>query len=240
MIPQDIGDLLKEVDQHFKDIKSFKIITKNKIRSVILDLASILDYASNHIADISSKRSRKPQFPYANIYISIEEFEKNFEKMFPSIIVNHNEIYNLILSMQHFKTETPWLFQLIEFNNFNKHNGITEVKSKEGKIYESLVVNGMSIVGGDLSNSTIRFRNTMVNGRYVDDIDFNKGSIEVVKKREASFDFKITKDKKIVYGNNEIEIIPFLDKCIINIHNFIVKLFKILYCKISKKIKLKI
>ena len=56
----------------------------------------------------------------------------------------------------------------------------------------------------------------------------NKGEVNITKKGAVPINFKITKDRKILVGDEEIDLLPFLDSSIKSIESFVDELYGIL------------
>lgn len=72
----------------------------------------------------------------------------------------------------------------------------------------------------------IRVTNCSVNGKKNDDFVIDKGVVNITKKGELPIDFKITKDRKILVGEQEIDLLPFWDLSIKSIELFVDALYR--------------
>jgi hypothetical protein len=62
----------------------------------------------------------------------------------------------------------------------------------------------------------------------MDDFIFDQGEIKITKKGDVSVNFKITKDRKIIVGEDQTDLLPFLEECIKNTEQFINDLYQLL------------
>lgn len=222
---EDIKELLDDSNEILKLIISYQKVPKSKVKSILEHLRSSLEYLANDINDQISKPTKgNLYFPYGK---NEEIFDKKIAKYFPLLKKELPDIYDELLNFQDFKTNEDWLCKLCEIVNDVKHNNAIDVKHEEERKSVNVFAGGMNLI--QMVNSSGTVENMTVNGMKVDDFTCDKnGDVVITKKGEMSLDFKITKDKKILIGDELLDLIPFFNKCIKNITAFVNKIYALL------------
>lgn len=222
---EDINELLDESNEILKLIISYQKVPKSKVKSILEHLRSSLEYLANEINDQISKPTKgKLYFPYGK---NEEKFNGSIARYFPLLKQEIPDIHDELLNFQDFKTNEDWLCKLCDLVNDVKHNNAIDVKHEEERKSINFFVGGMHLI--QMVNSSGTVENTTVNGMRIDDFTCDKnGEVVITKKGELSLDFKITKDKKILIGDELLDLIPFLEKCIKNITAFVDKIYVLL------------
>jgi hypothetical protein len=223
---ESIDELLEEVKEIFQLISSYKKISRPKVKSILEHLRSSLEYAAQDINSKLVSPKQKLYFPYGNNEI---DFEKSIKRNLPNLINQFPEIYIEIKKIQNFKSGNDWLIKLCNLTNVTKHNNAIDVRHDEEIVKSvSIFAGGVNLayIGGNCSN--IRFTNTRINGKLMDDFIFDQGEIKITKKGDVSVNFKITKDRKIIVGEDQTDLLPFLEECIKNTEQFINDLYQLL------------
>lgn len=201
MRKESIKELLDEVKETFEIISSHKNISKPKVKE-------------------------KLYFPYAS---NESEFEKSIKRNLPDLELHFPKIYLEVKSIQSFVCNSNWLTTMCTLTNDAKHNNAIDIH-RDDEIVKAASISAGSVnlayLGGNCSN--IRFINTRVNGVLTDDFVYDQGEVVITKKGDIAINYKITKDRKIIVGNDQIDLLPFLDGCIANTENFITRLYKLL------------
>lgn len=226
MRKESIDELLEEVKEIFQLISSYKKISRPKVKSILEHLRSSLEYAAQDINSKLVSPKQKLYFPYGNNEI---DFEKSIKRNLPNLINQFPEIYIEIKKIQNFKSGNDWLIKLCNLTNVTKHNNAIDVRHDEEIVKSvSIFAGGVNLayIGGNCSN--IRFTNTRINGKLMDDFIFDQGEIKITKKGDVSVNFKITKDRKIIVGEDQTDLLPFLEECIKNTEQFINDLYQLL------------
>lgn len=226
MRKESIEELLEEVKEIFNIIKSYKKISKPKVKSICEHLRSSLEYAAQDINSKMPNIKKRLFFPYAD---NEAEFEKSIQRNLPQLLIQLLEVYSEIRKLQKFSSGNDWLVKLCNLTNDAKHNDSIDIHSDEELIKSvEIEVGGLNLIhlGGNCSN--VIFTNNRVNGVLVDDFIFDKGKLEITKKGDLAVNYKITKDRKIIVGNEKIDLLPFLEECINQTEGFIIRLYKLL------------
>lgn len=219
---------LRRSKEIFQLISSYKKISRPKVKSILEHLRSSLEYAAQDINSKLVSPKQKLYFPYGNNEI---EFEKSIKRNLPNLINQFPEIYIEIKKIQNFQSGNDWLVKLCNLTNVIKHNNGIDVRHDEEVVKSvSIFAGGVNLayIGGNCSN--IQFSNNRVNGKLIDDFVYHQGEIKITKKGELPTNFKITKDRKIIVGNGQTDLIPFLEECIKNTDRFINDLYQLLWC----------
>ncbi|MFX9652678.1 hypothetical protein CAT67_11295 [Acinetobacter baumannii] len=222
-----ILEMLDEAHQTIKVISNHKTITRVKVKDILGNLRSPLDYLANDINESLSKpNTKKFYFPFG---VTQEKFDSAIKGYFPLLKTEKPKIYDEILKIQPFTTGEDWLVKLWNLTNETKHNNPIDIKHTSEVIKDvTAKVGNTSLIRIGANSSNIRVVGARVNGKQVDDFIYDKGKLTVTKKGEIPFDFKITRDKKILVGEELFDLIPFLEKCHSNLILFIEKIYYLL------------
>lgn len=132
-------------------------------------------------------------------------------------------------SIQSFVCSSNWLTTMCTLTNDTKHNNAIDIH-RDDEIVKSVSITAggvnLAYLGGNCSG--VKFINNRVNGVLMDDFFYDQGKVVITKKGDIAVHYKITKDRKIIVGNDQIDLLPFLECCIANTENFITRLYKLL------------
>jgi hypothetical protein len=222
---ESIKELLDEVKETFEIISTHKKISKPKVKSIFEHLRSSLEYAAQDINSNMPKVKEKIYFPYASNEI---EFEKSIKRNLPELALYFPEVYLEVKSIQSFECGNDWLVVMCNLTNDTKHNNAIDIHRDDEVKAVSISADGLNLafLGGNCSN--IKFINNRINGKLMDDFTYDQGEVIITKKGDVSVNYKITKDRKIIVGNDQIDLLPFLDDCIVNTEQFINRLYELL------------
>lgn len=104
--------------------------------------------------------------------------------------------------------------------NDAKHNNAIDIHRDDEIVKSvSITAGGVNLAywGGNCSG--VKFTNNRVNGVLMDDFFYDQGKVVITKKGDIAVHYKITKDRKIIVGNDQINLLPFLECCIANTEN---------------------
>lgn len=131
-------EVKKSYDKALKD-KSLDI--RIKVKNLMENLRSILDYTSRDIYEKICKHHRQKSgrpdprriyFPYGR---NEDTFRKSIGSSLPGLEVMSPSIYGLIKSAQPFVSNNSWIYDLCEINNENKHDKLTPQTREEIETY---------------------------------------------------------------------------------------------------------
>lgn len=224
-----IIELIEEAKEIFLIIKHHKNISRPKVKSIFEHLRSSLEYVAHDINSVLIKpRPDKDRFyfPYG---WDMESLKNSTNKNLPSLQIERQDIFNEIVKLHNFELRGEWLKNLCDMTNHTKHKDAIDIRS-DSEIVSSLTVsaNGLNLIHSSGGSSNISFTNCTLNGRKIDDFTINKGEVKILKKGDVPINFKITKNRTIIVGNKEIDLIPFLDSSIKDIEKFIESTYGIL------------
>jgi len=129
-----INELLGDVSSKINEISTFydnsrKDETIEKINNPIVknaleNLRSVLDYSACDIYEYVynvhiDEIGKKIYFPYSN---TKNKYKDLIQKSFPGLKMKNQSLYNSILSIQSFITQTPFIYDLCKITNYYKHN----------------------------------------------------------------------------------------------------------------------
>ncbi|OBS04809.1 hypothetical protein BAX55_16010 [Acinetobacter baumannii] len=226
MRKEAIDDLLIETNELIEIIRTYRKISKPKVKSIFEHLRSVLEYLAQDINDKLSSPSKRLYFPYGN---TLENFENSIKKNLPLLRKELPDIYLEIKKIQNFSINDDWLLKLCKITNEAKHNNAINVKHDEEIVKEvQLNINEMNIARISGKARNIVFKNVKIGGKDIESLVINEGNIEMDDMDNSPLNFKITKDRKILIGDELLDLFPFLDKCISSIKSLIFKIYSIL------------
>ncbi|MDC5277944.1 hypothetical protein OHW85_20635, partial [Acinetobacter baumannii] len=182
-------ELLDEASEILEVIRNYHTITRPKVKNILENLRSSLEYLANDINEKMSEPNKgKLYFPY---HEGQDGFEKIVKKSFPLLKAERPEIYNEIVKIQPFSCGDEWLSKMCQITNDVKHNNPIDIRKSEDAVKSITAYVGDTpafMVAGNCSNAV--FSNNYVNGKLVDDFIYNNGELIITKKGESSLDFK--------------------------------------------------
>ncbi len=165
-------------------------------------------------------------FPYGK---NLETLVDSMQKNLPLLQTERPDIFAEIKKLHNFESDGEWLKTLCDLTNHTKHKNAIDIKSDQEKVKSVMIAaGGMSLLHACGESSNITFTNCSVSGQKIDDFVVNKGEVNITKKGAVPINFKITKDRKILVGDEEIDLLPFLDSSIKSIESFVDELYGIL------------
>ncbi|MDC4405104.1 hypothetical protein NQ665_01940 [Acinetobacter baumannii] len=228
MKKNEILELLEEAKATLGIIRNYKNISRPKVNSILSFLRSSLDYAAQDISSRLSKPRKGPHFPYGE---SKQIFDSSISKNLPNLEEELPEIYSLIEALQGFHSVNHKLAILCKLNNKTKHNEAINVISDEECESVQMMIDDHILFEGFKGKNAPRIHVTgaFFNGKKIDDILYESGELNILKKGEISINYKITKDRKIIIGDLSLDLISFLDYWLSVIEKFIEDLYSVLY-----------
>ncbi|KJR27824.1 hypothetical protein [Vibrio sp. S234-5] len=227
MYNEDIKELLEHSKNEVNAIaEQSKQGTINKIavKNVLENLRSILDYHSQDIlnvlkAKVSNKKSpNKVYFPYGQ---KENHFKNSVKNNLPSLNEVLPEAYQLLESIQPFKSKDNWVVDLCSLTNEAKHNNLSKTKKQK-----SVSIRQGNFIHIDGATNVV-LENNYVNGQRLDDVYVNNNhEVRIVKHSGTTL---ITENNKIKFDGKEIEVAPFLRQCHSKIEQFSSELSQILH-----------
>lgn len=216
----DIRQLLEHCDGEISNIdKSIKegALKKVSLKNTLENLRSILDYLAKDVltklkSNPSNKQlSDKVYFPYGQ---KENHFKKSVQRNLPPLRNDEPEIYNLLESIQPFKSKKNWVVDLCSLTNDAKHNSLSKTETQKSTVVEQ---KGFARIEG---GRNVVMRNNYVNGVRQDDVFIDgNGGVNIVKHSGATI---VTSNDRVKFHGKELEITPFLTHC----HSEIAKLVK--------------
>ena len=226
MRKNSIDELLDEAKETFSIISSHKKISRPKVKSIVEHLRSCLEYAAQDINSKLSNPKIRFYFPYGT---NLQTLNDSIQKNLPLLKNERSDVFNEILKLHNFESGGVWLKTLCDLTNHTKHTDAIDIKSDLEKVKAvTIAAGGVNLLHACGESSNITFTNCSVNGRKIDDFIVDKGEVNIIKKGDIPINFKITKDRKILIGDEEIDLLPFLDSSIKSIESFVEDLYKIL------------
>ncbi len=214
----DIALLLEDVEQNIFLIESerqkavndstIQAILKPRVKSCLEHLRSCLDYCAKDVYTtvIDTNPKKRVYFPYGEQY---EKFKSNLDKNIGNLEKTNKDIYDLIESIQPFRTGDNWLLVLCNATNENKHSqlisqnrvdrvnleqdGYTYISFPKGlKIninncsFGDTSIESLEITDGKASSSINDTNLNLINWTDFMFYDFNVSVIDFLKKAHCS------------------------------------------------------
>ncbi|ARC51859.1 hypothetical protein A6J88_12155 [Neisseria mucosa] len=231
MSKADVDELLKDIEEQLISIKKYKKITKVKLKSILENLRSSLEYMAQDInsalsKNALSKKGKRIYFPYGD---TKEKFEQSIDRNLQAIQSEYPALYDCIEHLQpHKNNGDKWLVDMCRMTNDAKHKGLLEVKNK-GNDHVVLSSGGIPIFGFvDCEDSfmvgpriCVRKDGSLTDQGMIGEYHIDGENVEVIEENNPLVDFSIVEKKKLVIdGKTPIEVIPFLEKCFNKISQF--------------------
>lgn len=163
----DVISLIQESRDQFTEVEALydralrdkSLDIRIKVKNLMENLRSILDYAARDVYDdickphrqkLGKHNPRNIYFPYGR---TEDDFKSSITNSLPDLEVLSNQIFGLMRSVQPFVSNNPWLCDLCSINNENKHDRLTPQAREEIETYTvegnqgsvSLIVNNPNI-----------------------------------------------------------------------------------------------
>ena len=219
-------DLLYEVDENLRAIKESNQIKPVKVKSILEHLRSALEYVANDSYDkcVYPPDAERPKiyFPYGK-----KEFiDKFFRQRLKINEPTSSPLYDIFIGIQDYNTDQPFLEMMCGLTNEVKHR--QPIPFEEEKTVKDISVNigGLGLLGAG-TNSTIIFKNNVIDGIKIEDFRLENGNLEK-SGNGYPVNLVITEEKKIRFHGMDYEVIPFLELCLSSITNFVNNAYDIL------------
>lgn len=228
MSKADVDDLLKDVEEQLISMKKYKKITKVKLKSILENLRSSLEYIAQDINSALSRPGKRVYFPYGD---TIENFKKSINQNLPAIQSEYPALYDHIEQLQpHKNNGDKWLVDMCRMTNDAKHKGLLEVKNKgnDDVLVDARGIPFCKIINA--GNMEVLLEGNKFFSENDDGSVTNLGTmgkyhvegteVKVIEKDDL-VSFSIVEEKKLVIdGETPFEVIPFLEKCFNKISQF--------------------
>lgn len=226
MSRQGTIDLIYEVEECLNIMKQSDTIKPVKIKSILENLRSTLEYLASDTYDKYSpsptKHRPKINFPYNNQKYIDEFFIKKLKIKTP----DSSPMYAIFNSVQDIHTGENWLNMMCKLTNDAKHR--QPIPLKEDEVIKGIAVKaeGFGLIKVD-NCSNVKFSNNYVNGQKLEDFTFNDGDFKT-SGTGIPLNITLTKEKKIKFHGVEYEVIPFLELCLQRIKEYIPRAYDVL------------
>lgn len=226
MRKEAILELLEEANEIFLKIRNHRKLSKTKVTNILVNLRISLDYAAKDINDnLSVPRTGRFYFPYGE---TEQKSLDKIKKIFPLLQTENKDLYDEIVKIQPFYCDDDWLLKLCELANHTKHDRPIDVKHHSNVVKSAIINMGPIGFWGLGPNSNIELQDIQIDGRRFDDFRFDGNKVEINRQGDISVNYKITKENKILVGDELLDLIPFLEKCQSNLKKFMDKIYSII------------
>ena len=201
------------------------------VKNLMENLRSALDYMAHDIYDICCKPGRissgKPDphniyFPYGRTDL---DFRAGLGSSLPELENHNHAVYDLVASIQSFRCNDSWLYDLCSILNENKHDKLTaqvrsetetySVESEHGKV--SIVVNNPTVSITSMPGAVKIFG---VPAQFTSEGIRTAPSDKLTHRRDKWVAF--------TFGGSNVNVIGMLDKAVTGITDFADKLYSLI------------
>ena len=219
-------DLLDDVEECLIAMKKTEQIKPVKIKSILENLRSALEYVANDTYDkyIPSNSIPRPKiyFPYGEQKRIDNFFIKKLQIRNPS----SSPLYSVFNSIQEKFTGDNWLKMMCDLTNDAKHRNPIPLDENEEIKQVTVSADKFGLIKTD-GRGDITFKNVSVYGKKLTDFTYKKGVLNVAG-NGFPLNIEITKGKNIKFHGNEYEVIPFLELSLKRIRKFTEEAYGIL------------
>lgn len=227
-VKQDMEGMIEEYQSSLEN-KNIQPKLKIDIKNLMENLRSILDYTAHDIYDSSLRnyRTSSGKRQINRIYFPYGKDDTDFRSMLgnnlPELDTINPTIFDIVESLQPHKANSPWLLDLCNLVNQNKHDSITPQTRVETKRFEAGLrgFNRGPVISAPAGSikappGSIRIGNVPV------DIDPTTG----IPIPTRNLDVKVTTWVSFNFSGTQISVLPFLSKSISEIEKYITDLYK--------------
>jgi hypothetical protein len=141
LIQESTGQYDEIKGSYEKSLRDKSLDIRIKVKNLIENLRSVLDYTAHDIYEVVCKSHRqklnKPHprniyFPYGR---NESDFRSSITKSLPDLKGLSGSVYSLIRNVQPFVSGNLWLCDLCDVNNENKHDRLTPQTREEIETY---------------------------------------------------------------------------------------------------------
>ena len=231
----DVAAILKAASEQLNEVKAkYDDALRNKsmdlripVKNLMENLKSSLDYMAHDIYEACCRpgRSASGQPDPKNIYFPYAKTEQDFRSrvcaLLPGLQSQAAVVYDLLLSIQPFKCNDTWLYDLCSVLNENKHERLVPQERKETETYSVKGQHGsVTIRRGPRSSVTSKPGAVKIFGvpaQFMEDAIATdaRGGLEHVITRWVSF----------VFEGTNINVVDLLNKSVANIPEFAHELY---------------
>lgn len=219
-------ELLTEVEETLHVMHVTQNIKSVKVKAMLEHLRSSLEYLANDIYDTyhpSSTRARpKVYFPFGKEIFVDNFFRKTLNISPPS----SSPMYDVLSSIQCYRTGEVWLEIMCNLTNEVKHRKPISLEEKELVTGATINIMGSNLFHTD-TTSTIIVEGLEVGGQKISDFKYEKGNFSK-KNNGLPVNLILTKEKKIKFHGHDYDVVPFITECLTKLRIFINKSYDIL------------
>ena len=232
----DVDAILKAASEQHKEIKTkYDDALRNKsmdlripVKNLMENLRSSLDYTAHDIYEVCCKPRRSASgqpdpkiiyFPYAK---TDQDFRSRVGAVMPGLQSQSVAVYDLLLSIQPFKCNDTWLYDLCSVLNENKHKRLVP---QERKVTETYSVKGPNVSvtirrepGSSVTSKPGAVKIIGVPAQFTGD------AIETDPR--GGLDHVITRWVSFIFEGTNINVLGLLNKSVTAIQTFVDELYK--------------
>lgn len=231
----DVEAILEATTIQHEEIKTkYKDALRNKsldlrvpVKNIMENLRSSLDYMAHDIYEVCCKPTcsalgksdpRYIYFPYGK---SEQDFKSRISSVLPGLQSQSSDLYDLLISIQPFRCNDTWLYDLCSVLNENKHDRLVPQERKETETYSVKGKHGSVTIlrkpGNRVTSKPGAGKIFGVPSQFLGNTiaTDSHGDLKHVITRWISFSFEGT----------DINVLDLLDKSITGIQKFAVELY---------------
>ncbi|MBW8041199.1 MAG: hypothetical protein FVQ85_14515 [Planctomycetes bacterium] len=232
----DVAAILKAASEQHKEIKAkYDDALRNKsmdlkipVKNLMENLRSSLDYMAHDIYEACCKpsRSASAQPDPKNIYFPYAKTEQDFRShvgaVLPGLQSQSVAVYDLLLSIQPFKCNNTWLYDLCSVLNENKHERLVPQERKETETYSVKGQHGSVTIrrgpGSSVTSKPGAVKTFGVPAQFMGDA--------IASDPRGGLDHVITRWVSFMFEGTNINVLGLLNKSVATIQEFVDELYK--------------
>ncbi len=186
-----------------------------KVKNILENLRSSLDFAAVDIAEYTGVVSKKIYFPYGK---DENDFKSSIGRSFPGLQTNNPEVYNLLESFQPHKCGDNTIPDMCKMTNDNKHDDLYKYVRVNSTASTTTVPGFITIEGdskGKIVISDVETDYGIIGSKGAVEIDGTMTAVEVGK--VLGVDAKVITKKyawvKFEINGRSVDVLEFLRRC---------------------------
>jgi hypothetical protein len=204
--------LQKEYDASLHE-KTVRENLKIDIKNILGNLRSCLDYLAHDLFDTLCVGTKRPRHLYFPIRHTGDKFQKMMRDEYSTLEANNKEVFDFLDSIQPYNS--PWLGQMNELNNENKHQDLVEQTRTELR---------QVTITTNLGSASWSSGAVFGSGAVVMGVPIDVRTQMPVKNNHSNTSVLIWVDFQ--FKDNGLSVLPFISNSISNVENIFLTLKK--------------
>lgn len=224
-IERELKYIIKEAGEAYNNDEIIEI-ARAEVKTCLEHLRSPLDYIAQHLYDnyselskYGARNNKKGQKVFFPLGKDNKQFKKKMDIQYPSLEKVGNGLFSLFREIQRQRSDKyKWIIDLMLIVNPHKHHSLVGHQKRQNEdLYN--IGNNAIVIGANSKNVTLR--GNIINGvntgnHFFEDMSklpdkLSLNGVPMIKERY---------DVKFLFDKLELEIVPFIHDCKIQIKNF--------------------